>query len=235
MSSGTRSTRKMLRARKPRASMVMRNYRAGLAKWQTADPIGYPDGWNQLAYCNNAATSAVDLWGCKANMLEVDPKRIKADKAELGAMMEEYQSQGWKIDEPRYIWSLLYYCNEEWKHTKHYEEPLSPLEQELTGCTKAIIDIYEDFADVYCPYRCTASLLKSKVLDLSEDAIITIAATAVGIWNPLGGAVISITAAGFRDAIRAIDGNTVTIVLGDGWTFKGRQRIDRRIDVELAE
>ena len=23
--------------------------------------------------------------------------------------------------------------------------------------------------------------------------------------------------------------------LGDGWTFKGRQRIDRRIDVELAE
>ena len=125
--------------------------------------------------------------------------------------------------------------NEEWKHTKHYEEPLSPLEQELTGCTKAIIDIYEDFADVYSPYRCTASMLKSKVLDLSEDAIITIAATVVGIWNPLGGAVISITAAGFRDAIRAIDGNTVTIVLGDGWTFKGRQRIDRRIDVELAE
>jgi RHS repeat-associated protein len=52
----------------------MRNYRAGLAKWQTADPIGYPDGWNQLAYCNNAATSAVDLWGCKEIVLlgEVD-------------------------------------------------------------------------------------------------------------------------------------------------------------------
>ena len=31
----------------------MRNYRAGLAKWQTADPMGYPDGWNQLAYCGN--------------------------------------------------------------------------------------------------------------------------------------------------------------------------------------
>ena len=43
----------------------MRNYRAGLAKWQTADPIGYPDGWNQLAYCNNGVTGAVDLWGCK--------------------------------------------------------------------------------------------------------------------------------------------------------------------------
>ncbi len=42
----------------------MRNYRAGLAKWQTADPLGYPDGWNALAYCNNGVTSAVDLWGC---------------------------------------------------------------------------------------------------------------------------------------------------------------------------
>lgn len=24
--------------------------------------MGYPDGWNQLAYCNNGVTSAVDLW-----------------------------------------------------------------------------------------------------------------------------------------------------------------------------
>ena len=44
-------------------AFFMRNYRAGLAKWQTADPMGYPDGWNALAYCNNGATSAVDLWG----------------------------------------------------------------------------------------------------------------------------------------------------------------------------
>ena len=57
----------------------------------------------------------------------------------------------------------------------------------------------------------------------------------VGIWNPLGGAVIAITAAGFRDVIRALDGNTVTIVVGDGWTFKGRQCIDRRIEVKLVE
>ena len=30
---------------------LYRNYRSDLAKWQTADPLGYPDGWNQLAYC----------------------------------------------------------------------------------------------------------------------------------------------------------------------------------------
>ncbi len=46
----------------------MRNYRAGLAKWQTADPMGYPDGWNQLAYCNNGVTDTVDLWGCETNV-----------------------------------------------------------------------------------------------------------------------------------------------------------------------
>jgi len=45
-------------------AFLFRNYRAGLAKWQTADPLGYPDGWNALAYCNNGVTSAVDLWGC---------------------------------------------------------------------------------------------------------------------------------------------------------------------------
>jgi RHS repeat-associated protein len=46
-------------------AFLMRNYRAGLAKWQAADPMGYPDGWNALAYCGNGVTSAVDLWGCE--------------------------------------------------------------------------------------------------------------------------------------------------------------------------
>jgi len=41
----------------------MRNYRAGLAKWQAADPMGCPDGWNQLAYCGNGVTSGLDLCG----------------------------------------------------------------------------------------------------------------------------------------------------------------------------
>ena len=44
-------------------AFLMRNYRAGLAKWQTADPMGYPDGWNQLAYCNNLTIESVDFAG----------------------------------------------------------------------------------------------------------------------------------------------------------------------------
>ena len=46
-------------------AFLMRNYRASLAKWQTADPMGYPDGWNQLAYCNNGVTWAVDYLGAE--------------------------------------------------------------------------------------------------------------------------------------------------------------------------
>ncbi len=45
-------------------AFLFRNYRSDLGKWQTADPLGYPDGWNQLTYCGNGVTSAVDLWGC---------------------------------------------------------------------------------------------------------------------------------------------------------------------------
>lgn len=44
-------------------TFLFRNYRATLAKWQTADPLGYPDGWNQLAYCDNSVVFSVDLHG----------------------------------------------------------------------------------------------------------------------------------------------------------------------------
>ncbi len=50
-------------------AFLMRNYRAGLAKWQSADPMGYPDGWNQLAYCNNGVINRIDADGCKYDTL----------------------------------------------------------------------------------------------------------------------------------------------------------------------
>ena len=42
---------------------LFRNYRAELGKWQTADPLGYPDGWNNLAYVNNWAADSIDQFG----------------------------------------------------------------------------------------------------------------------------------------------------------------------------
>ena len=48
-------------------AFLMRNYRADLGKWQTADPMGYPDGWNQLAYCRNEVIELIDVFGCFIN------------------------------------------------------------------------------------------------------------------------------------------------------------------------
>ncbi|MEI8246849.1 MAG: RHS repeat-associated core domain-containing protein [Lentisphaerota bacterium] len=41
----------------------LRTYRADQGKWQTQDPLGYPDGWNNLAYCNNSVTNSIDWRG----------------------------------------------------------------------------------------------------------------------------------------------------------------------------
>ena len=46
-------------------AFLFRNYRPTLGKWQTADPLGYPDGWNQLAYCGNNFIGTLDPSGCK--------------------------------------------------------------------------------------------------------------------------------------------------------------------------
>ena len=44
-------------------AFLFRNYRPGLGKWQTSDPLGYPDSWNNLAYCNSQPTMSLDLFG----------------------------------------------------------------------------------------------------------------------------------------------------------------------------
>jgi RHS repeat-associated protein len=46
-------------------AFLFRNYRADQGKWQTQDPLGYPDGWNNLAYGNNRVTSGVDWQGAE--------------------------------------------------------------------------------------------------------------------------------------------------------------------------
>ena len=44
-------------------AFLFRNYRPNLGKWQTQDPLGYPDGLNNFAYCNNHVTSSIDWLG----------------------------------------------------------------------------------------------------------------------------------------------------------------------------
>ena len=47
-------------------SFLFRDYNPNQGKWTTSDPLGYPDGWNNLAYCNNGVTRAIDWLGAIA-------------------------------------------------------------------------------------------------------------------------------------------------------------------------
>ena len=46
-------------------SVLFRDYNPNQGKWTTVDPLGYPDGWNQLAYCGNGVVSSVDIYGAE--------------------------------------------------------------------------------------------------------------------------------------------------------------------------
>ena len=41
-------------------SFLFRNYNPNQGKWTTTDPLGYPDGWNNLAYVNNGVTTLIE-------------------------------------------------------------------------------------------------------------------------------------------------------------------------------
>ena len=44
-------------------AFLFRYYRSDYGKWQTTDPLGYPDGWNNLAYCGNYPLLLIDSNG----------------------------------------------------------------------------------------------------------------------------------------------------------------------------
>ena len=52
-------------------TFLFRNYRPDQGKWQTADPLGYPDGWNNFAYVNNNTINGCDPQGTCTYVLGV--------------------------------------------------------------------------------------------------------------------------------------------------------------------
>jgi RHS repeat-associated protein len=78
---------------------LMRNYRASLAKWQTADPLGYPDGWNQLAYCGNNGICRFDFMGARWGNSEMVAYyfRYTDDFAKLSALSTSLAAAWWAV------------------------------------------------------------------------------------------------------------------------------------------
>ena len=50
---------------------LLRNYRADTGKWQMRDLIGYPNGWNNFAYCGNMPRVRFDLLGASWDSLDM--------------------------------------------------------------------------------------------------------------------------------------------------------------------
>ena len=61
--------------------------------------MGYPDGWNQLAYCGNGVTGAVDLWGCETVYLCQDDCR-------RGDISHPYKTVAWVDPDRREVYPV---------------------------------------------------------------------------------------------------------------------------------
>jgi RHS repeat-associated protein len=53
-------------------SFLFRDYNPNQGKWTTSDPLGYPDGWNNLAYVNNGASFSIDILGTDVYIMVKD-------------------------------------------------------------------------------------------------------------------------------------------------------------------
>ena len=62
-------------------TFLFRNYRPEQGKWQTSDPLGYPDGWNNFAYVGNAVSENVDYMGMWATGIAYPASELPATVA----------------------------------------------------------------------------------------------------------------------------------------------------------
>ena len=66
-------------------SFLFRSYRPELAKWQTSDPLGYPDGFNNFAYLNNQPGEHIDQLGL------CELKTVTSSNGYAGSPVTTYQ------------------------------------------------------------------------------------------------------------------------------------------------
>ena len=110
-------------------AFLYRNYRPDLAKWQTADPFGYPDGWNQLAYCNNWVTGCVDFMGGEVKVVDEYDSEPWNEVLDLGTHVHKgYRCHRWQID----IFVYHYVIGQNFTKKRRWES-IDGLEKILNG------------------------------------------------------------------------------------------------------
>jgi RHS repeat-associated protein len=102
-------------------AFMFRNYRADQGKWQTQDPMDYPDGWNNLAYCNNMVTSFIDWLG--ARLVAVTIYTTSEDYSWYGGTLLEYYEYNTEefYNYLRYLYNYTLQATFNWPETCYYE------------------------------------------------------------------------------------------------------------------
>ena len=98
-------------------AFLFRNYRADQGKWQTTDPLGYPDGWNNLAYGNNQVFSGVDLqgtvWVYDTHNVDFEATTMKDFSSGNGYYIVTFPTPDWwymviyQVDRAQYIEQMV--------------------------------------------------------------------------------------------------------------------------------
>ena len=142
-------------------AFLLRNYRPDMGKWQISDIIGYPDGWNNFAYCGNNIIHFLDY---------------------IGTVVLDLRSYGYPVIDKPGSFVLVAHGSENIGYPIDQRNPINPKvlsPQETYDIIKHNgykdgMDIYllvceagkEDFADEL------AKLTKSKVHASKKDVII---------------------------------------------------------------
>jgi RHS repeat-associated protein len=156
-------------------AFLFRNYRANLGKWQTADPLGYPDGWNNLAYVNNRTNSTLDPLGLAAEHY-LDYVEITGTRAVIEWEYEvEYTSYYDIFDECTIITQTISYQF----NVINYWDLYSVVR--YVGSEDAYYSFYYDKPDTTSNIDFSGSTLYSTPGQLSPEEITDMIATIDGI------------------------------------------------------
>ena len=107
-------------------AFLFRNYRADQGKWQTSDPLGYPDGWNNLAYVNNNVIYSFDKTGlCWWLTPEGFLTYGQTPPTDDCLLWEQCQSQityaPFLVEAPYIDYDILVYCGETVEGMYYYD------------------------------------------------------------------------------------------------------------------
>ena len=117
-------------------TFLFRNYRPEQGKWQTADPLGYPDGWNNLAYVNNGVTMAIDWLGGE---IILSDKSFNAATLFTSRFVPNSETPNWFVNQGNT--NVSYYVTADIKKDKNYEWTAFHINLIITSYNGQIVQI----------------------------------------------------------------------------------------------